>query len=158
MKLYGHIDDKGKLLLPDRGVLQEWVKTHKDKDVVLDVKIKRKTRSNPQNRYYWNSIVNAYFEIFRNAGLDLQDPEEAHEILKAKFNTEHVVNEHTGEMVEVVKSTTRNDTYEQEGYHERCRRWAAEFWGVQIALPNEQLTLISGDTINGTNVLIIEKQ
>lgn len=157
MKLYGHIDDSGKLLLPDRGVLNNWISTHKDKDVVLEVKLSKKKRSNNQNRYYWNSIVNTFFEIFRNAGLDLQDPQEAHEILKAKFNTEHIVNEQTGEAIEVVKSTTRNNTLEQEEYHERCRRWAAEFWGVQIALPNEQLTLIHGEQVNGTNLLIVEK-
>lgn len=157
MKLHGHIDEKGNLLIPDRAILKDWLNGNKDKSVELEIKVRRKKRSNLQNAYYWNSIVNTFYQIFRNAGMDLQDEEEAHEILKARFNTEKVVNENTGEVVEVVKSTTRNNTFEQEEYHERCRRWAAEFWGVTIPLPNEQLTIISGDTINGQSVLIAEK-
>ncbi len=138
MKLTGKISESGKLLLPQRDMLTEWLRQRPDKSVELEIRVKRKKRSNPQNMYYWGVIVPAFFEIFTNAGLDIQTNEEAHEILKDRFNRMDICNK-DGEVVNITKSTTKNDTFEQEEYHEKCRRWAADFWGVVIQLPNENL-------------------
>lgn len=161
MKLAAKISDEGALLMPDRAMLTDWLHSNKGKSVALEIKVVRNKRSNPQNRYYWSSIVNAFYMIFRGAGIDVQDEHDAHEILKAKFNTEKIVKEDTGEVIEIPKSTTRNDTAEQEEYHEKCRRRPAEFWGVQIALPNEQLSIIDtvtilADKVGEQGVIVVE--
>lgn len=163
MKFTGKIGTDRKLVMANRELLNEWINKHPDKHIQLEIKVLRGKRSSPQNRYYWGCIVNVFFEIFRNAGLEVEDEMDVHEILKSRFNTQKIVNEETGEFFEVPKSTTLNNTFEQEEYHEKCRKWAAEFWNVTIALPNEQMDLgldpilITGDTIQGQSVLIAEK-
>ena len=64
----------------------------------------------------------------------------AHEFLKANFNYKELVNEETGEILRIPKSTTENRTFEMEEFHEICRQKALEFFNVVIPLPNEQLT------------------
>lgn len=136
MKLTGKISEQGKLLLPLKDLLTDWIKGNKGKNVELEIKVKRKRRSNPQNRYYWGVIVPAFYQIFLKAGMEMDCLEQAHEILKDIFNRMDICND-DGEVVSVVKSTTKNDTFEQEEYHEKCRMWASKFWGVRIPLPNE---------------------
>jgi len=140
MKLTGKISNDGRLLIPDRDMLTDWVRQHPNKDIQLEIKVRRKKRSNDQNEYYWAVIVERFFEIFNKAGWDIQSRDEVHEMLKAQFNREDKCNLQ-GEVVSVVKSTTKNDTLQAELYYERCRKWGAEFWGEYIALPNEAIEL-----------------
>ncbi len=136
----GHIGQDGALKIAHRKILDKWISDRKGKNIEIVFSVKRKKRSNPQNAYYWCVIVAIMFDVFREAGHNVKDAQDAHEILKAMFNTEKMVNSN-GEFVEVPKSTTSNNTLEQEEYHERIRRWTAEFWGVNIPEPNEQSTL-----------------
>lgn len=147
MKLSGKISPDGKLLMSDRDILTNWIAQHKGKSVELEIKVKRKKRSNDQNEYYWAVIVERFFEIFNNAGWDIQSREEVHEMLKDLFNREDKCNQH-GEMISVVKSTAKNSTIEAELYYDRCRKWGAEFWGEYIALPNEAIELPIDNIIN----------
>ena len=64
---------------------------------------------------------------------------DTHEFLKANFNYKELVNEETGEILRIPKSTTENRTFEMEEFHEICRQKALEFFNVVIPLPNEQL-------------------
>lgn len=140
MKLQGVIDDNGKLVFNYRDMLIDWLNENKGKKVTFEIKVDRKKRSNNQNSYYWGIVIEIMYRVFREAGLELDTPMDAHDILKAKFNKEVVCN-NQGEVIEVVKSTTKNNTFEQEEYHEKIRKWALEFWGVIIPLPNEQLEM-----------------
>src|SRR5690348_15691762 len=62
-------------------------------------------RSNPQNRYYWGLVVPLIQQGIKDLGTDLTK-EECHEFLKARFNSEEIVNTETGECISIPRSTT----------------------------------------------------
>lgn len=58
-----------------------------------------------------------------------------------QFNYFEKINEETGEIVRVPKSTTENTTTTQEEYHLEIRKFTKEWFNVEIPLPNEHLNL-----------------
>ena len=40
-----------------------------------------------------------------------------------------------------IKSTTKNNTVEQEDFNKKCRILAKEYFNTDIPLPNEQITI-----------------
>jgi hypothetical protein len=67
---------------------------------------------------------------------EMNTPEEAHEILKAKLLTRPVVRPDTGEIIgRIVRSTTELSTEEMTDYIERCRAWLLDFFGIMTNDP-----------------------
>jgi len=77
----------------------------------------------------------------KDATGELFDATETHEFLKSQFCYKELVNESTGEIVKLPKSTTDNTTTEMEEFHEKIRVFSSEFLGIKIPLPNEELKL-----------------
>ena len=67
--------------------------------------------------------------------------EDAHNVLKTACNYREIVNESTGEICRIPETTTKMSTVDAEVYHENCRKWVFEWFGVDIPLPNEQMQL-----------------
>lgn len=155
MKLSGHINDKGELKLPEKQLLVEWLKTNPNKSIELEIKVRRKKRSNDQNAYMWGVVIPMVCTALRNLGHDV-DEEETHEFLKSKFNSKKLANEN-GEFIDLPTSTTKLTTVEMMDYIASIQMWAAEFLGIVIPDPNQQLMIVTGDTVNDTNLLIVEK-
>lgn len=96
------------------------------KQVVVTIKQYRRTRSNNQNRYAFGVV----FKLIADATGYTVD--EAKEAMKWMFlREEHDI------LPPTVRSTTELDTAEMEEFLENCRRWASEFLGLYIPLPNE---------------------
>ena len=131
---------EGKLHITHRKEFDEQL-TRLSGDVELTIQKKRKTRSNPQNRYYWGNVIPICCEILKDCGY-LFTHDHTHEFLKANFNTKPLANQKTGEVLSVPISTTELTTVEFEEYMERIRVWAWDFTSVTIPLPNEQTELI----------------
>ena len=51
------------------------------------------------------------------------------------------INEDTGEILKIPKSTTENTTSDQEDYHTEIRQFMLEYFNVNCPLPNEQIYL-----------------
>lgn len=98
-------------------------------------------RSNPQNRYYFKMVVPLIQAGLKDLGHELTK-EEAHEFLKAKFNSIDLVNEETGEVISVPQSTTRLNKEQFSEYKEKIQRWAAEWLQIVIPDPGEQLKIV----------------
>jgi hypothetical protein len=117
----------GKLDL-DRARLSAALASMKDGPVEVTVERKRSTRTVQQNRFYFKTIVEA---IAIETG---QDRESVHEALKRECNAKHVemVNKATGEVFEtwIGASTTSLNTSDFSSYIERCRAFAAQFFGL----------------------------
>lgn len=94
-----------------------------------------KTRSLPQNRYYWSCVVIPLSEYLGYT------PEEMSHILKLKFNPKSVVNRITGEITTIGGSTTELSTVDMETYLERIRVWSITELDFYIALPNETVEI-----------------
>lgn len=119
--------------------------------VRLRVSVVRRSRSLPQNRYYWGVVVEGCrLGMEEQWGRDV-DPEEAHETLKRECNGRDLVNENTGEVIRAGQSTASLPTLEFEDYLDRCRKWIEEWFGVRIPLPNEQLSIDIADNQEQTS-------
>ena len=125
----------------NRSRIIEAVRAFEGKTVEVTIRRATKQRSNNQNRYYWGVIVPIWQDLLLKEWGELRDKEYVHELLKANCGYLERVNETTGEVLRVPKSTSENTTVEQEEYHIACRLLAHDMFGVEIPLPNEQLKL-----------------
>lgn len=139
MKITGRIDDDGKLILLDKELLTDWIIQHPGKNIEIEIKLKRKQRTLLQNAYYHGVVVAKVHEALRDLGHDV-DEEETHELLKAKFNSMQIVNG-DGVVEEIPRSTKGMDTIDMMVFIEKIQRWAAEYLGITIPNPNEQLKI-----------------
>jgi hypothetical protein len=118
----------GILVLQAQELFDRHLARYEGKVVEVFVRLFKTQRSLNQNRYYWGVVVAM---IAEEAGYSL---EEAHEALKFRFLAIH-----NGSLLPTVRSTTTLNTAEMEEYLESIRRFAAEFYGIVIPLPNEIL-------------------
>ncbi len=142
MKFTGKIDANGVLAMNGRELLTDWLRQHPEKHIELEIKVRRKQRSTQQNKYYWPVVVGMVCEALRHLGHDV-DEQETHELLKSKFNSEKIVNDETGEVLEIPKSTARLNTVEMMDYIAKIQMWAAEFLNIVIPDPDTQVVLFS---------------
>jgi hypothetical protein len=125
----------------NRNTVIQAIKSFECKEVVITFEKPKKKRSNNQNRYYWSVLI----PITQNAILDtwgeVWSIEKTHSYLKENFCFNEKVNEITGQIIKVPKSTTENTTTEMEVYHTEIRDHLKEWFNVDAPLPNEDLTL-----------------
>lgn len=95
------------------------------KEVVIEIGIPSKVRSNNQNNYLWGV---PYRMIAEETG---DDAESIHNFLRNEFLSE------PGNVVNKVKSTSKLSTTEFNTYVDNIIKWAAEFLSMYIPLPNE---------------------
>ena len=112
--------------ISDKEKFKKYIQGLKDGDYYLTVKRKTKARSSRQNKYYWGIIVPM---IAQEVGYDFNT--EAHEALKFMFLRQ------TKNGLTSLRSTSDLKTTEFEDYMTKCRKWASEFLGLYIPLPNE---------------------
>ena len=111
------------------------------KTVVLTLETATKKRSLSQNGYYWAVIIPIWKKLIKEEWGMIYSKNQTHEYLRNRFNVVEIVNENTGEVLEVPRSTTENTTVEQEDYHQILRDTAKEYFNVEIPLPDEQAQL-----------------
>lgn len=146
MEYTGRVTETGEIELPKR-MRKEMVSAFRGHRIEVKVRRLRKRRSTNQNRYYWGVLIPAVLAAFVEAGNDLQSGNQAHhelvhEFLKNKFLDNGIeVHDADGTLHKTPPSTTRLTTTEQEDYHESIRRFAAEYLGTVIPLPNEQMEI-----------------
>lgn len=100
----------------------------------------RARRSDPQNRWYWGCIVSAFYAFLHEQDYNINHPEQAHELIKAKFLTVDVASKTTGEVIaQRVRSTTELSTAEFSDYCERTRAWLLDFFGIVVPDPDFQI-------------------
>jgi hypothetical protein len=135
----GTVDDNGILKINYRSVMTELLLRHfKNSVVTVTISKVKKKRSNQQNRYYWGVIIPCIQNgLFETQG-EWLTPDATHEFLKSNFNYKELVNESSGEIIKLPKSTTESDTFDFEEYLDKCRLFADEFLNIIIPMPNEQ--------------------
>jgi hypothetical protein len=129
------------VLKQNRTRIQDAIKCFEGKEITLTIKRKRKTRSNPQNAYYWGLLIPLMVGAVKNEWAEVWSNEKAHEFFKMHFLFYEKVNEDTGEIVKLPKSTTENTTVEMEEYHSQIREFLFDWFNVTAPLPNEEITL-----------------
>ena len=140
LKIYGSITN-GKLSIYHQDKYKENIQLFGDCEVVIEITRKTRKRSNKQLGYYFAGVV----PIIKQGLEELQgepfSTEEVHELLKMYCNGFDIVNLETGEVIRIGRETKGMETWQFEEYLERCRRWAKNFLGIEIELPNKQTEL-----------------
>lgn len=99
-------------------------------------------RSLNQNAYYHGVVVPLVKDGLNEMGYkEIRTNEDAHEVLKSMFLKKQIPNEH-GEFIELNGSTAKLTTVEFMEFKEDIQQWAAEYLGINIPDPNEQLSFI----------------
>ena len=111
----------------------------KDGKYQITIKDVRK-RSVQQNRYYWSVVVPMVRKGLYEAGFDvIRTNDDAHNVLKQVILKQEIVSKHTGEVFTVGGSTKDLSVPEFHEYLEKGCRWSAEYLGIYIPSPYEQL-------------------
>ncbi|MDA7514223.1 hypothetical protein N8508_00380 [bacterium] len=109
------------------------------KRIEISIQIAKKKRSVEQNRYYYGVVVPIVTAALIDSGVRVTDGN-THDFLKLEFLKYDVPTEN-GEYITMVKSTTELSTSEFMDYTAEIQQWAAEFLGIEIPNPNEQMKL-----------------
>jgi hypothetical protein len=111
----------------------------KDGKCVVTFKDVRK-RSLPQNSYYWKVVVPAVRSGLYDAGYDeVRTNEDAHVVLKQIHLTRKMENKKNGDVIPIAGSSRKLSVPEFNIYIETICKWAAEYLGIVIPSPNQQL-------------------
>lgn len=107
--------------------------------VIITLRKYRKTRSNKLNAYYHGCVIPYVIDGIAAMGTprSLLSAKNVHEMLKAKFLGEDIVNE-DGEFIRINRSTADLTNTEFMEYIADIQQWAAEFLRIYIPSPNEQ--------------------
>lgn len=145
----GKVTEQGKLELPRKRLARE-ITVFSGKRVDVLIRPHRKRRTSPQNRYYWGAVIPAIIQAFidfGHEGLQVGSAESAetiHEFLKGKFLDNGIeVGDVNSELIKLPSSTTRCSTSEFMDYIAMIQKWAAEFLGIVIPDPGEQLDIFA---------------
>jgi len=125
----------------NRNMILQAIKSYEGKDLLLTFERPKKKRSDRQNRYYWGVLVALTQRAILDTWGEVWSIDKTHAYLKENFCYSEKVNEETGEVIRLPKSTTENTTTEQEEYHLQIRQHLLEWFGVNAPLPDEEITL-----------------
>lgn len=139
LKYTASVTDNG-LHLHNRKRFDREVLAFSGKEVEVIVQRHRSKRSDQQNRYYWGGVVPIVCMGLNDIGYRINEAD-THEYLKATFLKDSIVNERTGELLPMIGSTRKLTTIGFMEYIQDIQRWAAEFLGVEIPDPNEQVEI-----------------
>lgn len=105
----------------------------------VSIKLRRRTRTLKQNKYYWVAVAAVFAEWLRESqGDPFIDAEQAHEILKIQIlGYKEIVNKETGEVVLVPPRTRGLTTMEFWDYVENASAWLASFAEIIVIPPKE---------------------
>ncbi|MDB5241419.1 MAG: hypothetical protein JWP57_2044 [Spirosoma sp.] len=133
IETYGNIR-MGKLSIINRDEFTHALHSWPDGEVSLTIKPLGKGRSSAQSRYYFGVVVPIIRDCLNESQGELFDKDEVHEWLKSAFNSREIETEN-GHSLSIAHSTKRLNTAEFTDYIERCRQFAASFFGVSIPDP-----------------------
>ncbi len=139
MELLGNITEMGKLTLFQPKELVKWLVDNRGNLVSLTITVKKKTRSNKQNAYYWGVVIPMVQEAMNEYGQDFSK-DETHDYLKKEFNWVEVETKN-GHYMKVPRSTSKLSTIEFMDYKEKIQQFGAQVLDIYIPDPNEALEL-----------------
>jgi len=111
--------------------------------------IEQNKRSSQVNRYFHGVMVPIVFDGLVSMGFDeVKTLDDAKMVIKALFCKRSIVNHETGETIEIIKDTSALTKAEFNELIEKVIKWGAEYLGIQIPFPNEQIDLWNVEPAN----------
>lgn len=100
---------------------------------------KKKRRSNPQNAYLWGLVYPHLVAGFKDIGHEDVNKDIIHKWALEKFLDDEdfqVSSPHSGEVIQMRKTTTKLTTTQMMGYIASLQKFGAEFLGINIPDPD----------------------
>jgi hypothetical protein len=113
-------------------------------EVLIIISKAKKHRSNNQNAFYWGLVIPIVQQGLKDATGEYRSAEMIHyNILLKMFAPENeIVNTETGECITEKITSSQMTTTQFCEYVMEIQKWGAEFLGIDIPNPNENLTLL----------------
>ena len=124
-------DEKG-FRITERKTFEEGLSLLPDGNYTVIVEKRKKIRSTQSNRYYWLLVA-----MIRDRLIDLGhdvDSETTHEMLKGRLLYSEMIDENSGEIIKIPRSTKKLGTSEFMDYIEDVKRFSAEV--LDLVLPD----------------------
>lgn len=125
----------------NRKALNEAIQQHDGKEITITIQRKRKTRSNLQNAFYWGCVIPIFQLAILEQWGERKSINEVHEFLKQNLHFTEKVNESTGEIIRLAKSTTVDSTVDFMVYLEEIGKFGKEWFNIDVPEPNEVLEI-----------------
>lgn len=125
----------------NRKALNEAIQQHNGKEITITIQRKKKTRSNLQNAFYWGCVIPIFKAAILEQWGERKSINEVHEFLKQNLHFTEKVNESTGEIIRLAKSTTVDSTTDFMVYLDEISKFGKEWFNIDVPEPNEQISL-----------------
>lgn len=112
------------------------------KEIEITVDLAKKKRTNPQNSYWWGVVIPMVHMGILETG-ELISKEQIHEMLKMKFLSFDIPIDADGHFETFTKTTSGLTTTEFNDLIEKVQQWGAEWLGIIIPSPNENIEIES---------------
>lgn len=140
-----HIRNRKIINMPE---FKEAFRFLKDGKHLVTIKDIRK-RSLPQNAYYWGVVVPMILRGLNDAGFDdVENKDDAHEVIKQLHLKKLVVSKQTGDMIEIAGSSSKLSIPQFDEFLDKVCKWASEYLSVVIPSPNQELAMFCEDVNN----------
>jgi hypothetical protein len=143
MRHHAVVTPQGALRLQNRTLFEESIRNmSRDADypVVVEVRPRKRFRSDVQNAYYWGVCVHMVCQRLREIGHDV-DKDLTHEFLKGRFLYTEMIDPETNEVMKIPRKTSDLSTQEFIDYTEQVKQFAAEKLDLFIPDPNDNAEL-----------------
>lgn len=125
----------------NRKALNEAIQQHDGKEITITIQRKRKTRSNSQNAFYWGCVIPIFQLAILEQWGERKSINEVHEFLKQNLHFTEKVNESTGEIIRLAKSTTVDSTTDFMVYLDEISKFGKEWFNIDLPEPNQQIEI-----------------
>ncbi len=131
------------ILKRNRTLLKQAIESFEGKTIVITIEKAKKTRSNQQNRFYWGVVIPIIQQGLKDATGEFRGSESIHYgiLLPLFAPTNEIVNTDTGQVLTEKISSSEMTTSQFMDFVAYVQQWAAEFLGVDIPNPNEEILL-----------------
>lgn len=128
----------GELIISRKSDYKEFLSELEGKECSVSISKQRTERSISQNSAWWGVVIPMAREGLKQQGWRLSK-EEVHEMILSMFSFEEKINENTGEVQKFRRGSSELSTVEFCELYAQTQQWAAEYLGVNIPSPNEQI-------------------
>lgn len=131
-----HIRDRNIVNMHELKAAFNSLKDGKHQVTIKDIR----NRSLPQNDYYWGVVVPMVRKgLYDNGYDDVRTNDHAHEILKHIHLRRRMESKQNGDVIYISERSSKLTVVEFSEYIEAICRWSAEYLGVVIPSPNQEL-------------------
>lgn len=132
----GNLKRNGKLI-------NDAIKTFEGKTIKVTIERQRRYRTSPQNNFYWGVVIPILQEGIKEATGEVRDANSIHYqiILPLLAPDREIINTESGEVILEKITSSEMTTTEFCFFISDIQKWGAEFLGVDIPSPNEEITL-----------------